>query len=122
MFVVCCFEKNNNNDGDDDDEFFSFFRSRQLTSDQKNIENSLIHFIIKDQDFLGNEFLGEAYMDLKNIPTTDSSVSIHSLSQIHLKLSRPTNFNSEAFKALEHRIGDKLAREFLKKQRTKISP
>ncbi|EEB13180.1 conserved hypothetical protein [Pediculus humanus corporis] len=100
------------------DEVFSM----QLTSDQKNIENSLIHFIIKDQDFLGNEFLGEAYMDLKNIPTTDSSVSIHSLSQIHLKLSRPTNFNSEAFKALEHRIGDKLAREFLKKQRTKISP
>ncbi|KAK6635250.1 hypothetical protein RUM44_000501 [Polyplax serrata] len=98
------------------DENFSF----QLTSEQRNTADGLIQLVIKDQDFLSNEFLGEAYLHFKDIPSTESSVSIDTLPQVHLNLTRPTRFDSDSYKALEHRQGDRLARDFLKKQKCKI--
>lgn len=85
-----------------------------------SVPDGIVHFIIKDQDFLGNDFLGETYLDFTSIPKTDYSVSIASLPQIHLKLHRPTKFDSCAYRALEHRQGDKLAKDFIKKQKAKI--
>ncbi|KAL0270000.1 UNVERIFIED_CONTAM: hypothetical protein PYX00_007554 [Menopon gallinae] len=98
------------------DELFTL----QLTDEQMSITDGLVHFIIKDQDFLGNDFLGESYLDFNSIPKTDYSVNISSLPQMHLKLHRPTNFNSCAYKAIEHRQGDKLAKDFIKKQKAKL--
>lgn len=91
-----------------------------MSADQQSTPDGLVQFVIKDQDFLGNEFIGESYYDFKSIPRTEASVGIDSLPQIHLKLNRPTKFDSDAYKALEHRQGDKLARDFIKKQKTKL--
>lgn len=91
-----------------------------MTQEQQDTPDGLIQFIIKDQNILGNEFIGESYVDFKSIPKTDSSVSIDQSPQVHLKLNRPTKFDSDAWKALEHRQGDKVARDFIKKQKTKL--
>lgn len=81
----------------------------------------IVAFILKDQDFLGNEFIAEAFLSFEDIPESDPSVRIQSLPQVHLKLHRPQNvLESDVMKALEHRQGDKLAKEFVKRQRAKF--
>lgn len=58
------------------------------------IQNGLILFVIKDQDFLGmrNEFIGEAYLTFAEIQKTKMTTGLEELPQVHLKLNRPTNF------------------------------
>ncbi|KAE8741885.1 hypothetical protein FOCC_FOCC012589 [Frankliniella occidentalis] len=91
-----------------------------VSADQR--AQGIIAFILKDQDFLGmNEFIAEAFLSFEDIPVNDSSVSLHSLPQVHLKLHRPQNvLESDVMKALEHRQGDKLAKDFVKRQRAKF--
>jgi len=91
-----------------------------LTPEQQDLSKGLIMFKIKDQDFLGkNDFLGEAFMPFSDIPKTEMTVGLEQLEQIHLKLSTPTRQDTEVYRALENR-NDKLARDFIKKEKSKI--
>ncbi|CAK1555317.1 unnamed protein product [Leptosia nina] len=91
-----------------------------LTPEQRRIQDGLLHFVIKDKDMfsVSNTFVGEAYVHFSEVPETPAPIS--SLSQQHLPLSRPSNIDGDAIKALESRQGDKQAREFIKKQRQKM--
>ncbi|PNF14104.1 unc-13-like protein 4B [Cryptotermes secundus] len=100
------------------DEYFTL----HLTSEQQELENGLIMFTVKDQDFLGtNEFLGEAFVAFSDVPKTDMTTGLEQMAQVHLKLSRPTRQDSEVYRALESRH-DKLARDFIKKEKPKFLP
>lgn len=68
--------------------FISLFLS-PLSSEQK--ARGIIAFILKDQDFLGNEFIAEAFHSFDDIPENDASVTLQTLPQVHLKLHRPQN-------------------------------
>ncbi|GLH12149.1 Synaptotagmin 1 [Gryllus bimaculatus] len=92
-----------------------------LTNNQRQVEDGMILFTIKDQDFLGNEFVAEAYIPFADIPQTEMTTGLEELEQIHLKLNKPKNLNSRISKALDHRQGDRLAKDFMKKQRSKVS-
>ncbi|XP_069677889.1 protein unc-13 homolog 4B isoform X4 [Periplaneta americana] len=91
-----------------------------LTPEQRQLKDGLLMFIVKDQDFLGmNEFLGEVFVSFSDIPKTEMTTGLEQMEQVHLKLNRPTNLDSEAYRALENRQ-DKLARDFIKKQKQKF--
>ncbi|KAK7866889.1 hypothetical protein R5R35_006049 [Gryllus longicercus] len=92
-----------------------------LTNNQRQVEDGMILFTIKDQDFLSNEFVAEAYIPFADIPQTEMTTGLEELEQIHLKLNKPKNLNSRISKALDHRQGDRLAKDFMKKQRSKVS-
>ncbi|XP_047522368.1 protein unc-13 homolog 4B isoform X5 [Pieris napi] len=91
-----------------------------LSPEQRNTQDGLLHFVIKDKDMfsVSNTFVGEAYAHFSEVPDTPAPIS--SLPQQHLPLSRPSNIDGDAIKALESRQGDKQAREFIKKQRQKM--
>ncbi|CAH1161909.1 unnamed protein product [Phyllotreta striolata] len=95
------------------DEQFTF----TLTCDQRQIEDGLIMFSVKDKDLLGynNRYIGEAFLAFSEIE--DTMQYIGCLPQTHLLLDRASNsiLASEEMRALEQRQGDKLAKEFLKK-------
>lgn len=105
--------------------------------DQRNLDDALVIFSVKDKDFLGmnNQFMGESFFKFSEIPNTEQDID--RLPQVHLPLHRPTNFSkfsticlrigcrgfdflgTDRIKTLENRQGDKLAREFLKKLKQK---
>ncbi|XP_028162943.1 protein unc-13 homolog 4B isoform X3 [Ostrinia furnacalis] len=91
-----------------------------LTHEQRREADGLMQFVIKDKDMfsVSNTFVGEAYLHFSEVPDTPAPIS--SLPQQLLPLSRPSNLDGEAIKALETRQGDKQAREFLKKLRQKM--
>ena len=64
---------------------------RNVTPEQRQIEDGLILFSVKDKDMLGynNQYIGEAFISFKDIPSTSEPLS--SLPQIKKWLSRPTN-------------------------------
>nr|XP_026489849.1 protein unc-13 homolog 4B isoform X5 [Vanessa tameamea] len=92
----------------------------QLSAEQRRAADALLHLVVKDKDMfsVSNTFVGEAYLHFSEVPATPAPIS--SLPQMHLPLSRPSNIDGDAMKALESRQGDKQAREFLKKQRQKM--
>ncbi|XP_050543331.1 protein unc-13 homolog 4B isoform X2 [Daktulosphaira vitifoliae] len=94
-----------------------------LTPEQRNEENGLIIFVLKDQDFMGmtNEFISEAYVHFKDIPSTPLENDSGNAPQIRLKLSVPKSLDSKICKVLETRTNDKVAKEFLKRQKIKIA-
>lgn len=96
------------------DEKFSI----SLTPEQKNHPNALIVFSVKDKDYFGmsNQYIAEAYVLFSDVPETSDD-----LEQIHLRLSRPANFDTDCVRALENRQGDKQAKEFIKKLRQKAN-
>lgn len=105
------------------------------------MDEAIILFSVKDKDYFGmsNQYVADAFLMFKDIADITSDTG--SIKQLHLKLTRPQNegelhnyfFNQiltdfylflesmESIKALQNRIGDKLAKEFLKKLKTKIS-
>ncbi|CAH1393927.1 unnamed protein product, partial [Nezara viridula] len=92
----------------------------QLSKEQKETKNGLVQFIIKDQDFISSQFIAEAFISFSDIPQTTLETSLHEMAQVHLMLSKPTNLDSEVIKAIDHRQGEKLARDFVKHQKTKM--
>ncbi|KAL1506494.1 hypothetical protein ABEB36_005849 [Hypothenemus hampei] len=98
------------------DESFSL----NLTSEQRQQKNGLILFSVKDKDMMGynNQYIGEAYVKFSDIPSTNGSLS--NLPQIKKLLGRPTSLDMSTIKALEHRQGDKQAKEFLKKFKQRL--
>jgi len=81
----------------------------------------LIHLGLKDHDLFGrNDFLGEVYLPLISVPFTTSDTPLKDLPQTHLVLTRPTDVNAVALQTLETRIWDKMAVDYVKKERAKI--
>lgn len=72
-------------------------RFRALTPEQRNIENAILVFEVKDKDFLRTKFMAEAFLQFSDIPDTGHDVGIDSLDQIHLKLSRPVDKSKFSF-------------------------
>ncbi|XP_054263461.1 protein unc-13 homolog 4B-like isoform X2 [Macrosteles quadrilineatus] len=95
----------------------------QLTREQRQAKDAMLLFMVKDQDYFGvtSQFLGEAYFPFSEIPTTTMETNLREMQQTHLKLSKPTESSLEcdAMKALDHRQGEKLAKDFIKRQRSK---
>ncbi|XP_073994154.1 C2 and C2B_Munc13-like domain-containing protein staccato isoform X3 [Rhodnius prolixus] len=94
----------------------------QLSKDQYELPNGILHLIVKDEDFLGmsSQFVAEAFVLLSEIPRTTMETSLHEMAQVHLKLTKPTNQDTNIIKVLEHRQGEKLAKDFIKKLKTKM--
>ncbi|XP_043520285.1 protein unc-13 homolog 4B isoform X2 [Frieseomelitta varia] len=90
-----------------------------LTNEQRNMENAIVVFELKDKDFLRSRFMAEAFLPFSEIAKTGSDQRIESLEQIHLMLSRPTRKSTDVIQALEHRKGDNQATEFLSKLSSK---
>lgn len=103
------------------------------------MSDAIVLFSVKDKDYFGmsSQYVADAFLMFKDIADTNKDSG--SIQQMHLKLTRPQNegkflnifhdiFNDfsssetmESIRALQYRVGDKLAKEFLKKLKTKIS-
>ncbi|CAH1712257.1 unnamed protein product [Chironomus riparius] len=92
-----------------------------LNDEQRKMNEAVILFSVKDHDYFGyaNQYVAEAFLMFKDI--ADITGESGSIKQLHLTLTRPQNDDMETVKALQYRVGDKLAKEFLKKLKTKIS-
>ncbi|XP_071447692.1 protein unc-13 homolog 4B isoform X2 [Hetaerina americana] len=90
-----------------------------MSSEQQQTKDGLVQFVVKDYDMISaNEFLAEAYIPFSKIPSTDMTIGLETLPQLHLPLTRPSNPDSKVLLALEHRHGDKLARDFYKNKKS----
>ncbi|XP_015606405.1 protein unc-13 homolog 4B isoform X3 [Cephus cinctus] len=92
-----------------------------LTAEQRGTEDAIVVFEVKDKDFLRTRFMAEAFLSFAEIPETTADHEIETLQQIHLKLSRPINKDSDVIRALEHRKGDNQAMDFVSKLNNKIN-
>ncbi|XP_025408650.1 protein unc-13 homolog 4B isoform X2 [Sipha flava] len=94
-----------------------------LTPEQRAQENGLVMFILKDQDFMGmtNEFISEAFVHFKDIPSTPLENDLGSVPQIKLFLTSPKSMDSKVLQALDTRLADKVAKDFLKREKIKVN-
>ncbi|XP_012162614.1 protein unc-13 homolog 4B isoform X2 [Ceratitis capitata] len=85
-----------------------------LTEEQLLMHNSIILFSIKDKDLFGvtSQYIAECYITFADLMGNENE-------QILMELSRPRLLESETIRALEYRLGDKQARDFLKKLKNK---
>ncbi|KAG5895641.1 hypothetical protein JTB14_008650 [Gonioctena quinquepunctata] len=94
----------------------------KLNPEQRQMENALLLFSVKDKDLLGynNQYIGEAFLPFCDIEDTTNPIEYSQ--QVHLPMGRPTqmSLSSEGIKAMEHRQGDKLAKDFLKRFRQRM--
>ncbi|XP_034475507.1 protein unc-13 homolog 4B isoform X2 [Drosophila innubila] len=92
------------------DEQFSI----DLNEEQRNNENSLILFSVKDKDLFGmtSQYIAECYITFADLIACQNE-------QILMNLCRPEYTDSVTLRALENRQGDKQAKDFLKKLRSK---
>lgn len=119
------------------------FIYRTLSTEQRSLKDAIIMFSVKDQDYFGmaNQYVAEAFLSFKDI--SDITGDNGSVKQMPLTLSRPLNegnclflkvryldvvfsnsylfLDMDAIRALQTRVGDKLAKEFLKKLKTKLT-
>ncbi|XP_063228828.1 BAI1-associated protein 3 [Bacillus rossius redtenbacheri] len=104
------------------DECFEF----SVTLEQCRAEGAMILFTVMDHDVLtSNDFAGEAFLALGSIPgVADNNSSIdnfHGLKAIDLVLMHQKNKNHPILQTLETRVGDKVAQDFVKKQKLRIA-
>ncbi|XP_012283294.1 protein unc-13 homolog 4B isoform X2 [Orussus abietinus] len=92
-----------------------------LTTEQRETEDAILSFEVKDKDFLKTRFIAEAFMSFEEIPVSNHEEGIESIEQVHLILSRPMNRSSDAIRALEHRKGDNQAVDFVSKLNSKAN-
>ncbi|VVC40707.1 Hypothetical protein CINCED_3A013301 [Cinara cedri] len=94
-----------------------------LTPEQRAEENGVVTFILKDQDFMGmtDEFISEAFVHFNEIPSVQLENDTGNIPQIRLKLTSPKSLDSKILKTLDTRTTDKLAKEFLKREKIKIA-
>ncbi|XP_055321737.1 protein unc-13 homolog 4B isoform X2 [Sitodiplosis mosellana] len=88
-----------------------------ISNDQRSIEKAMIMFSVKDRDLLGfsNQYIAECFLPFNEIANDQRG------EQVHLKLSRPKTSDCPHINALKLREGDKLAKEFMKKLKQKLS-
>ncbi|XP_046745944.1 BAI1-associated protein 3 isoform X1 [Diprion similis] len=104
------------------DECFEF----SVSVEQCRSPDAMILFTVMDHDVLtANDFAGEAFLGLSSIPgVADSNASIdnfHGLKQQDLPLMHQKNKNHPILQILETRTGDKLALDFVKKQKLRFA-
>ncbi|KAI5696828.1 hypothetical protein M8J75_000769 [Diaphorina citri] len=102
------------------DECFEF----SVTLDQCKNENAMIVFTVMDHDVLtANDFAGEAFLSLRNIPGVNqcNSENFHGLKNIELPLMHQKNKNHPILQTLESRQWDKMAQDFVKKQKPRLA-
>ncbi|XP_065220608.1 protein unc-13 homolog 4B-like isoform X2 [Planococcus citri] len=90
-----------------------------LANDQAKIKDALVMFVMKDQDLFGatNDYMAEAFVPLNDVDKVEPNKYPK---MRNLKLNRPKNTESDILKALDYRSGDKLARDFVKKQKSRM--
>ncbi|EFN81951.1 BAI1-associated protein 3, partial [Harpegnathos saltator] len=103
------------------DECFEF----SVSVEQCRDVNAMVLFTVMDHDVLtANDFAGEAFLGLSTIPgVADTNTSIdnfHGLKHQELPLMHQKNRNQPILQILETRIGDKMALDFVKKQKQRF--
>lgn len=93
----------------------------ELSSQQKEVKDGLVMFTVRDKCLLGaDKFLAEGFLSFAEITNdTNSRVKLQNMEQLHLKLNRPADTDSEAFTVLKKRE-DNLARDFKKRRKNII--
>ncbi|KAL6435453.1 hypothetical protein ACFW04_005437 [Cataglyphis niger] len=104
------------------DECFEF----SVHVEQCRDPNAMILFTVMDHDVLtSNDFAGEAFLGLSTIPgVADTNTSIdnfHGLKHQELPLMHQKNRNHPILQILETRVGDKMALDFVKKQKQRFA-
>ncbi|XP_043208999.1 BAI1-associated protein 3-like, partial [Amphibalanus amphitrite] len=104
------------------DECFEY----SVTLEQCRAEGAMILFTVMDHDVLTfNDFAGEAYLSLNQIPGVDRGTSnadnFHGLKEIELNLMHQRDREHPILKTLESRLGDKAAQDFMKKCRERVT-
>nr|CAD7438419.1 unnamed protein product [Timema bartmani] len=104
------------------DECFEF----SVTLEQCRSEGAMILFTVMDHDVLTfNDFAGEAFLALGSIPgVADNNSSIdnfHGLKQVDLNLMHQKNKNHPILQTLETRVAEKVAQDFVKKQKQRVA-
>ncbi|XP_066902110.1 BAI1-associated protein 3 isoform X2 [Halyomorpha halys] len=103
------------------DECFEF----SVTLEQCKSESAMIAFTVMDHDVLtANDFAGEAFLSLSSIPGVTGSSSVenfHGLKHVDLPLMHQKNKNHPILKTLETRTWDKMAQDFVKKQKMRLA-
>ncbi|XP_069995655.1 BAI1-associated protein 3 isoform X6 [Penaeus vannamei] len=88
-------------------------------------EGAMILFTLMDHDVITcNDFGGEAFLSLNTIPGVASSASVdnfHGLKPIELNLMFQKDPENIILKVLETRTNDKMAMDFVKKQKERIA-
>ncbi|KAL2736409.1 BAI1-associated protein 3 isoform X1 [Vespula maculifrons] len=104
------------------DECFEF----SVSVEQCQSPDAIVLFTVMDHDVLtANDFAGEAFLGLSTIPgVADTNTSIdnfHGLKHTELPLMHQKNRNHPILQILETRVGDKLALDFVKKQKQRFA-
>ncbi|XP_047741537.1 BAI1-associated protein 3 [Hyalella azteca] len=103
------------------DECFEF----PATLQSCQAEGAMIVFTLMDHDVITcNDFGGEAFLSLNTIPGVASSSTgvdtLHGLKPIELALMFRNDPDNLILKVLETRVNDKIAQEFVKKQKQRL--
>ncbi|XP_066592429.1 BAI1-associated protein 3 isoform X2 [Prorops nasuta] len=104
------------------DECFEF----SVNVEQCRSPDAMVLFTVMDHDVLtANDFAGEAFLGLSTIPgvadTNTSSDNFHGLKHQELPLMHQKNRNHPILQILESRVGDKMALDFVKKQKQRFA-
>ncbi|KAI6187857.1 Protein unc-13-like protein D [Aphelenchoides besseyi] len=80
---------------------------------------ALVHFVVMDHDmFRSNDFAGEAFLDLTEVPGFGTAGVSNTLRQFNLVLIHSSNKDHNALEVLDSRKEDKDAQEFMRSLRT----
>ncbi|TMS36235.1 hypothetical protein L596_003449 [Steinernema carpocapsae] len=75
----------------------------------------MVHFVVMDHDFLrSNDFAGEAFLDLTEVPGFGTAGVANTLRQFNLILIHPSNSNKSMIEVLSSRKEDKEAQNFIR--------
>ncbi|XP_076385472.1 BAI1 associated protein 3 isoform X6 [Megachile rotundata] len=104
------------------DECFEF----SVNVEQCRSPDAMVLFTVMDRDVLtADDFAGEAFLGLSTIPgVADTNASIdnfHGLKHTELPLMQQKNRNHPILQILETRVGDKVALDFVKKQKQRFA-
>uniref|UniRef100_A0A915DXS5 Uncharacterized protein n=1 Tax=Ditylenchus dipsaci TaxID=166011 RepID=A0A915DXS5_9BILA len=75
----------------------------------------MVHFVVMDHDFLrSNDFAGEAFLDLAEVPGFGQAGVSNTLRQFNLILIHPSRRTKECVNVLDSRKEDKDAQDFVR--------
>jgi len=99
------------------DETFDFV----VSGAHRRLDSAYLQICVKDRGIMGQGiFLGEAYLPLQEVEEENMDRPLRDMPQIQLPLTRPLDHESDLVFALDSRIYDREAKEFLKKERRKL--
>jgi len=106
----------------DFEETFEFSCSRE----QCKLPEAVLCFTLMDYDVITkNDFGGEAFMSLSTVPGVEQGSSsvenFHGLKPLHLPLMFQKRRDHPVLKTLEMRTSDKVAQDFVRRQRARMT-